>query len=94
LSEQDSPFDRQLCLREVGAAGQRRIQSSRLDVSNSVSGSIEALYLTRAGVGGVRRVDGPDEAFKHEHAFRHASALSFGAGAWRALRQLKRVLEA
>jgi hypothetical protein len=90
---QDARYDRQVRLREVGEEGQRRIGASRLSVGKSSAARVERLYLERAGAFEVSRRDVPDVPFKHEHVFEHDRTRTFGAGAWRALKQLERVLE-
>ena len=85
-------YERQMRLAEVGEAGQQRIIASRLQVAPSTEGEVEVMYLERAGVTRVDERDAPAQPFKHQMVFRHAAPKAFGAGAWRALRQLTGVL--
>ncbi len=87
-------YTRQRRLRDVGDAGQSRIASARLAVSDSDGALIETMYLYRGGVERVDIVPREDaEPFAHAGAFCFAEARSVGAGAWRALGKLRGVLE-
>lgn len=84
-------FDRQVRLKEVGAAGQARIVAASLAVPENAR--LERLYLERAGVGSVtqgRENKGVD--FPHAHAFAHPAAAAVGAECHRALSALRKVL--
>jgi hypothetical protein len=85
-------FDRQVRLKEVGAAGQARIRAARLRVAPDAR--IERLYLERAGVESLQ--SGPEVApgdFPHASAFHHPAAAAVGAECHRALRALRALLE-
>ena len=86
-------YDRQARLAEVGEAGQLRIQSTRLSVGSSASADVEALYLERAGVVNLERTSEQATTFAHGDSFEHAAPRTFAAGAWRALEQLRSVLD-
>lgn len=93
MSVPSQRFERQARLAEVGEAGQRRIEAAKLSVGASGSADVEAMYLERAGVAHVRRSREPDQSFQHGDAFRYDVCRIYGAGAWRALRQLSDVLD-
>ena len=54
---------------------------------------VEREYLTRAGASELVVEREPPAVFAHAAAFHHAEAREFAAGAWRALAQLRTVLE-
>jgi hypothetical protein len=89
----DDLYDRQLRLPEVGEAGQARIRDARIEVSGNDGAILEAEYLCRAGVEVLtltpRREPKP---FRHESAFRFPASRRVGAGAWRALDELRGLL--
>lgn len=88
-------YTRQRRLREVGDAGQVRIESARLEVHDSEGALVEATYLHRAGVGRVTiEPRAGAEPFAHAAAFRFPAARTVGAGAWRALGKLRGALDA
>ncbi|HVW26587.1 MAG TPA: hypothetical protein VHC69_14570 [Polyangiaceae bacterium] len=87
-------FSRQERLAEVGPSGQERIRRFAAVVRGTDGADVELAYLSGAGVGGSSAR--PDEApppFAHAGAFRFEAAREVGAGAWRALAQLRRALE-
>lgn len=92
--EQDR-YSRQRRLQQVGDAGQARLERASLTVAASPAAASELSYLSRAGARAVliSRYESP-VAFAHAGFFRHAAARELGAGAWRALRQIKAILEA
>ena len=86
-------MNRQVLLPEIGEAGQARISAASLEVSGADGAIIEAEYLHRAGVERLQLTPGHEPTpFRHEAAFRFAASRRVGAGAWRALRQLKTAL--
>jgi hypothetical protein len=88
-------YARQRALAAVGDSGQQRIFAASYGVSPAVSiaAAVERQYLERAGARHFEpREDAP--AFAHASAFTQPAALDFGSGAWRALLQLRRALEA
>lgn len=88
-------YVRQRQLLAVGELGQQRIEQAGYAVETGMSTaiSVERDYLERAG---ARRFSVVDHApgFAHASAFHDAAAREFATGAWRALRQLRRALEA
>lgn len=90
----DARYERQTRLKEVGEAGQRKIEKSRMAVGRSASAEVEILYLERAGVGALVRSEDVGHPFEHGDLFEHGAARDYGAAAWRALGQLRAVLEA
>lgn len=87
-------FDRQRRLPEVGSAGQERIERAAFEVRGGDGAILETEYLHRAGAQRVSLVPRAEPApFAHEGAFRFAASRRVGAGAWRALAALRRVLE-
>jgi hypothetical protein len=88
-------YARQRLLAAVGDLGQQRIAAASYVLSDDADGSadVEREYLARAG---ARHFAAPSEvgaAFVHAGHFRDAGARAFAAGAWRALCQLKGVIE-
>lgn len=88
-------YARQRLLPAVGELGQARIAAATYVVGSdgSLSSEVEREYLARAGASELFAGSEPGPAFAHAAAFRHAEARDFAAGAWRALAQLKNVLE-
>ncbi len=86
-------YARQRLLAEVGDDGQARIEAARLGVAASPEAWTEATYLARAGVHEIAPASGPPLPFAHATVFRHEGPRRDAAGAWRALRQLRHVLE-
>jgi hypothetical protein len=88
-------YARQRLLAAVGELGQARIASATYVVSRdgSLTAEVEREYLARAGAAELLASREPGPVFAHAAAFRHAEARDFAAGAWRALAQLKNVLE-
>ena len=85
---------RQLLLPEVGPAGQAKIQALACEVLGSDGAIIEAEYLHRAGVERLELLPGREpEPYAHEAEFRFAASRRVAAGAWRALRKIRRALE-
>jgi hypothetical protein len=86
-------YDRQVRLPEVGEAGQARIRDSRIEVCGNDGAILEAEYLCRAGVEVLDITPRKDpKPFRHERAFRFAASRRVGAGAWRALDQVRELL--
>jgi hypothetical protein len=86
-------FTRQERLAEIGPTGQARLREGVALVADGPDAELAALYLERAGVGSVARSDEPARPFAHAAAFRHAEPARVGSAAWRALRELLRLLE-
>ena len=87
-------FARQERLSEVGPDGQERIRRSTAVVRGVAGANVERAYLLGAGVGAVAaEPTGEPEPFVHGGAFQFAAARDVGAGAWRALAELRRTLE-
>jgi len=91
----DDRYARQRLLAAVGDVGQARIAAATYVVGSdaTLSSQVEREYLSRAGATELVAQGEPTLAFAHAAAFRHAEAREFAAGAWRALSQLRNVLE-
>jgi hypothetical protein len=95
MSELDDRYTRQRRLAEVGDAGQTRIAAATLEVHGKDGAIIEAEYLYRAGVERLSILPNLEpEPFTHERHFRFFASRRIGAGAWRALGKLRRVIGA
>ena len=91
--EAEHPLTRQIRLAEVGAEGQARLSRATLCVGGSDGSLAEFVYLHRAGIERLSlQPNLPAVAFEHAALFRHPSTRRLGAGAWRALRQIRDVL--
>ena len=91
--EAEHPLTRQIRLAEVGIEGQARLSRAALRVRGSEGGLVEFVYLHRAGIERLSLEPNlPAVPFEHASLFRHESARRLGAGAWRALRQIREVL--
>lgn len=91
--EVEHPLTRQIRLAEVGIEGQARLSRATLTVAGNDGSLAEFVYLHRAGI--ERLTLEPSSVavpFAHASLFRHASTRRLGAGAWRALAQLRSVL--
>jgi hypothetical protein len=84
-------FSRQERLGEVGLEGQRKIASSTGAVGGE-GADVERAYLAGAGVGCVIPRRGEPESFAHASVFEFDGPRQVGAGAWRALAQLRAAL--
>ena len=87
-------YVRQRLLAAVGDRGQQRIAAATFVVASESprAADVERAYLTRAGAEQFAAAPaGP--AFAHAALFRHPAARDFAEGAWRALAQLRSVLE-
>jgi hypothetical protein len=85
---------RQARLPEIGEAGQNRIDVAALEVRGTEGAVWEAEYLCRAGVQRLELSPRKEAVpFAHQDAFQHGPARSVAAGAWRALRQLRTILD-
>ena len=86
-------YSRQRKLAEVGDTGQARIEGATFDVRGQDGADIERAYLERAGARAVVLTPGaPAAPFRHAAHFRFEAPRSVGAGAWRALTQLRPLL--
>ena len=91
--EAEHPLTRQIRLAEVGAEGQARLSRATLCVGGSDGSLAEFVYLHRAGIERLSlQPNSPAVAFVHASLFRHPGTRRLGAGAWRALRQIRDVL--
>lgn len=91
--DSEHPLTRQIRLAEVGTEGQARLSKAALTVAGRDGSLAEFLYLHRAGIERLTLEPSlPALAFPHADLFRHAGPRRFGAGAWRALSQMRRVL--
>ena len=94
MTDGEGRYDRQCRLGEVGPAGQARIENAAAEVCGREGATVELAYLCRAGLAEVTIVPGKlPEPFVHSGWFRFDSARRTGAGAWRALEKIKRILE-
>lgn len=85
--------ERQIRLREVGSTGQARLAQAVLTVSGGKQG-LQVEYLRRAGVGEVQSSERiPPVDFPHAALFRHAASREIAVCCWRALRQIRAVLD-
>ena len=86
MHDENDRYTRQRRLREIGDAGQARLEAARTVVTGGAEAMAEFVYLQRAGVGAVT-IDslGRPRDFPHASAFRHAAARSHAAASWRAL---------
>ncbi len=90
---EEHPLTRQIRLREVGVEGQARINAASVEVRGRDGSLTELVYLHRAGV--ERAAILPEKEpvpFAHAELFRQQSSRRSGAGAWRALAQLRTLL--
>jgi hypothetical protein len=94
MTDDPSRYSRQRRLPEVGDAGQHRLERASLEARGRNGALVELAYLCRAGVNRVTLtpLEHP-EPFVHAAAFRFDAPRAVGAGAWRALAQIRRVLE-
>ena len=93
LSGGEHPLTRQIRLAEVGVDGQARLGAASLEVRGRDGSLIEFLYLHRAGIARLElRPERAAVPFAHAALFRHGEARRLGAGAWRALRQIRDIL--
>jgi len=91
--EAEHPLTRQIRLAEVGAAGQARLASVTLCVRGRDGSLAEFVYLHRAGIERLfTQPNLPAVPFEHAGLFRHSGTRRLGAGAWRALSQIRSVL--
>jgi len=91
--ESEHPLTRQIRLSEVGLEGQARLSRAALCVCGRDGSLAEFVYLHRAGVERLSlKPNLPAVPFEHAALFSHESTRRLGAGAWRALRQIRGVL--
>lgn len=87
-------YSRQRRLAEVGDVGQARIEATAFEVCGTDGADVERAYLERAGARSVSFAPSAEPAaFPHEASFRFAAPRAVGAGAWRALAQLRPLLK-
>jgi hypothetical protein len=93
--QDDDRYTRQRRLREIGDAGQTRLERATVVVHGGEAAVLELLYLHRAGVGSVT-IDSLAEprAFVHEALFRNPVARRHAAASWRALRAIIEIVVA
>jgi hypothetical protein len=87
----EARMSRQSRLPEVGERGQALLAATEVAVSRTDGVEVERAYLLGAG---CQVVDSPEPtpAFAHSDLFRFGASREVGAGAWRALRQIRGVL--
>lgn len=91
--ETEHPLTRQIRLAEVGLEGQARLSRATLSVRGSDGSLAEFTYLHRAGIERLSLEPNlPAPPFSHASLFKHAGTRRLGAGAWRAIVQLRTVL--
>ena len=91
--EAEHPLTRQIRLAEVGLEGQARLSRATLCVAGNEGSWAEFLYLHRAGIERLSlQPNLPAVSFEHASLFRHPSTRRLGAGAWRALGQIRNML--
>ena len=91
--EAEHPLTRQIRLAEVGIEGQARLSRATLCVGGRDGSLAEFVYLHRAGIERLSlQPNAPAVPFEHAGLFRHASTRRLGAGAWRALGQIRCLL--
>lgn len=91
--EVEHPLTRQLRLAEVGEEGQAKLSRATLEVRGRDGSLAELVYLHRAGIERLSLQPGlPAPEFRHASLFRHGASRRLGAGAWRALAQIRNVL--
>lgn len=81
---------RHVLLAEVGPHGRALLERARVPVPEGRAGDAAARYLERMGVRVER--DGAPEPFPHHAAFSHPAPREFAAGAFLALREVRRLL--
>ncbi len=88
-------YVRQRLLAAVGEQGQERLAAATYVTPHGepLAVEIEAQYLDRAGARSFVESGDAPSPFAHADGFRHAEARAFAEGAWRALRQIRNVLE-
>ena len=93
MFDEEHPLTRQIRLAEVGLEGQARLSRATLEVRGSDGSLAELVYLHRAGIERLSLIpQKPAPPFRHAALFQHAGTRRLGAGAWRALAQLRSVL--
>ena len=85
MHDEHDRYTRQRRLREIGDAGQQRLESASALVAGGAEAVAELVYLHRAGVGCVS-IDalGRPRDFAHASTFRHPAARRHAAASWRA----------
>jgi hypothetical protein len=86
-------YERQSRLREVGAAGQARIEGSEARIARGPAARVELAYLVRAGVERAHVASAVAHGFPHEAWFRFSAPARVAEGASRALDHLLHCLE-
>jgi hypothetical protein len=86
-------YDRQWRLREVGPAGQLRIERSEAVIAAGPQASTELSYLLRAGVERAAIVNGRAGTCAHAEFFQFSGPRAVASGAEGALRHLLSCLE-
>jgi hypothetical protein len=82
-------------LSAVGEQGQQRLAAATYAAPGGepFAAEIEAKYLERAGARHFVAASDAPAPFAHAAVFQSAEARAFAEGAWRALRQIRNVLE-
>ena len=95
MHDENDRYTRQRRLREIGDAGQERLEAARAVVTGGTEAMAEFVYLQRAGVGAVT-IDalGRPRDFPHASVFRHPAARRHAAASWRALETLVQIVGA
>jgi hypothetical protein len=89
MHDEHDRYTRQRRLREIGDAGQERLESAVTTIAGGPGAVIELVYLHRAGIGSVA-IDAlaTPRVFPHASVLRHPAARRFAASSWRALRAI------
>ena len=87
-------FTRQRRLPEIGDRGQARIAAECFRVAAGEEAWMERDYLARAGAGVVAiNAELSPAPFVHARHFRHEATRRHASAAWRALRQIMRLVQ-
>jgi hypothetical protein len=88
-------YARQRLLANIGDHGQERIARASFGVASAspAAAQVEREYLERAGAVHFAPTPGGPVPFPHTGLFEHEVAREFAEGAWRALAQLRSILE-
>jgi hypothetical protein len=89
----DDRYDRQRRLREVGPAGQLRIERSEARIPSGAPAAVTLAYLTRAGVERAIISVSPADVTRHATFFHFSGPRTVADGAERALQHLLTCLE-
>ena len=86
-------YERQQRLREIGVAGQAKLQAASVRLASGPGAAVAREYLCRAGIGSVSIEGGVPASFPHEAYFQSKACLDFALGTWVATRHVIEILE-